>query len=91
MNKFKYEKLFQFNKDNTKYTKLKTDPIKIKKIDGKVFIIITKNTIEKLAKEAFYNISHYLRPDHLKQISSIFSWMLMFILLCRVWFYFSWT
>lgn len=72
MNKFKYEKLFQFNKDNTKYTKLKTDPIKIKKIDGKEIIIITKNTIEKLAKEAFYNISHYLRPDHLKQISSIF-------------------
>ena len=45
MNKFKYEKLFQFNKDNTKYTKLNTDPIKIKKIDGKEIIIITKTKI----------------------------------------------
>ena len=72
MNKFKYEKLFQFNKDNTKYIKLKTDPIKIKKIDGKEIIIVTKKIIENLANEAFYNISHFLRPDHLKQISSIF-------------------
>ncbi len=72
MSKFKYEKLFQFGKDNTKYIKLDSKPFKIKKIDDKEILVITKDVIENLTKEAFYNISHFLRPDHLNQISKIF-------------------
>ena len=72
MSKFKYEKLFQFGKDNTKYIKLDSKPFKIKKIDDKEILVITKDVIENLTKEAFYNISHFLRPDHLNQIAKIF-------------------
>ena len=72
MSKFKYEKLFQFGKDNTKYIKLDSKPFKTKKIDDKEILVITKDVIENLTKEAFYNISHFLRPDHLNQIAKIF-------------------
>ncbi len=72
MNKFKYEKLFQFSKDKTKYVKLNTKPIKVKKINGKEIVMVPKDILENLTNEAFYNISHFLRPDHLKQISNIF-------------------
>ena len=52
MSKFKYEKLFQFGKDNTKYIKLDSKPFKIKKIDDKEILVITKDVIENLTKEA---------------------------------------
>ena len=69
---FKYEKLFQYGKDTTKYIKLDYKQIQTYNINGKKFIKVTKGILENLAKEAFYQISHFLREDHLKQISSIF-------------------
>ena len=72
MTDFKYEKLFQYGKDTTKYIKLDYKQIQTYNINGKKFIKVTKYILENLAKEAFYQISHFLREDHLKQISSIF-------------------
>lgn len=72
MNKFKYEKLFQFRKDKTIYRKINIGTIKTKNLDGKKLIIVSKKILEILTQEAFYDISHFLRPEHLKQISSIF-------------------
>ena len=72
MTDFKYEKLFQYGKDTTKYIKLDYKQIQTYNINGKKFIKVTKGILENLAKEAFYQISHFLREDHLKQISSIF-------------------
>ncbi len=72
MTDFKYEKLFQYGKDTTKYIKLDYKQIQTYDINGKNFIKVTKDILENLAKEAFYQISHFLREDHLKQISSIF-------------------
>jgi len=72
VNKFKYEKLFQFRKDKTIYRKINIGTIKTKNLDGKKLIIVSKNILEILTQEAFYDISHFLRPEHLKQISSIF-------------------
>jgi len=72
VNKFKYEKLFQFRKDKTIYRKINIGTIKTKNLDGKKLIIVSKKILEILTQEAFYDISHFLRPEHLKQISSIF-------------------
>jgi fumarate hydratase class I len=69
---FKYEKLFQYSKDTTEYIKLESNPIKSYDINGKKIINVTKDILENLAKEAFYQISHFLRADHLKQMSAIF-------------------
>ena len=72
MTEFKYEKLFQYSKDTTEYIKLESNPIQSYDVNGKKIIIVTKDILESLAKEAFYQISHFLRADHLKQMSAIF-------------------
>ena len=72
MTEFKYEKLFQYSKDTTEYIKLESNPIQSYDVNGKKIIIVTKYILESLAKEAFYQISHFLRADHLKQMSAIF-------------------
>ena len=72
MTKFKYEKLFQYSKDTTEYIKLESNPIHSYDVNGKKIIIVTKDILENLAKEAFYQISHFLRADHLKQMSASF-------------------
>ena len=72
MTDFKYEKLFQYSKDTTEYIKLESNPIKSYDVNGKKIINVTKDILENLAKEAFYQISHFLRADHLKQMSAIF-------------------
>ena len=72
MTEFKYEKLFQYSKDTTEYIKLESNPIQSYDVNGKKIIIVTKDILENLAKEAFYQISHFLRADHLKQMSAIF-------------------
>ena len=72
MTDFKYEKLFQYGEDTTEYVKLDTNPIQSYEINGKIVINVTKDILENLSKEAFYQISHFLRENHLKQISSIF-------------------
>ena len=72
MTEFKYEKLFQYSKDTTEYIKLESNPIQSYDVNGKKIIIVTKDILESLAKEAFYQISHFLRADHLKQMSTIF-------------------
>jgi len=72
LTEFKYEKLFQYSKDTTEYIKLESNPIHSYDVNGKKIIIVTKDILENLAKEAFYQISHFLRADHLKQMSAIF-------------------
>ncbi|PPR29621.1 MAG: Fumarate hydratase class I, aerobic [Alphaproteobacteria bacterium MarineAlpha9_Bin2] len=72
MSKFVYEELFQYGEDRTEYRELPTEEIKISKFKKEKFINIPKKSLEFLSKEAFYDISHFLRKDHLKQLSKIF-------------------
>ena len=71
MTNFKYEKLFQYSQDTTEYIKLESSPIESYSVNGKNIINVTKDILENLAQEAFYQISHFLRAGHLKQMSSI--------------------
>ena len=72
MSEFNYEKLFQYGEDKTNYRQLDLGPIKITKINGKNILHISSDIIENLSKIAFYEISHFLRENHLKQIAKIF-------------------
>ena len=72
MSEFNYEKLFQYGKDKTNYRQLDIGPIKKTKINGKNILHISSDIIENLSKIAFYEISHFLRENHLKQIANIF-------------------
>lgn len=72
MTEFNYEKLFQYGEDKTVYRKLDFDPIKKTEINGKNILHISRDILEDLTKIAFYEISHFLREAHLKQIAQIF-------------------
>ena len=72
MSEFNYEKLFQYGEDKTNYRQLDLGPIKKTKINGKNILHISSDIIENLSKIAFYEISHFLRENHLKQIAKIF-------------------
>jgi len=70
---FNYEKLFQYGEDNTSYRKLDLGPIKQTEVQGKNILHISSNILENLSRIAFYEISHFLRESHLKQITHIFN------------------
>jgi len=72
LSKFNYEKLFQYGEDKTNYRQLDLGPIKKTNINGKNILHISSDIIENLSKIAFYEISHFLRENHLKQIAKIF-------------------
>ena len=72
MSEFNYEKLFQYGEDKTNYRELDLGPIKKTNINGKNILHISSDIIENLSKIAFYEISHFLRENHLKQIAKIF-------------------
>ena len=72
MSEFNYEKLFQYGADKTNYRQLDLGPIKKTNINGKNILHISSDIIENLSKIAFYEISHFLREKHLKQIAKIF-------------------
>jgi fumarate hydratase class I len=72
LTEFNYEKLFQYGADKTNYKKLDFSSLKKSKFQGKYILHVTSDIIENLAKIAFYEISHFLREAHLKQIASIF-------------------
>jgi len=72
LSEFNYEKLFQYGEDKTNYRQLDLGPIKKTKINGKNILHISSDIIENLSKIAFYEISHFLRENHLKQIAKIF-------------------
>jgi len=72
LTEFNYEKLFQYGEDKTVYRKLDFDPIKKTEINGKNILHISRDILEDLTKIAFYEISHFLREAHLKQIAQIF-------------------
>lgn len=73
MTEFNYEKLFQYGEDNTSYRKLDLGPIKQTEVQGKNILHISSNILENLSRIAFYEISHFLRESHLKQIAHIFN------------------
>ena len=68
---FRYEELFQFGEDNTEYRKLDTEKIGISKFKNRSILNIPHKIIEHLTKEAFNDISHFLRKNHLKQLAKI--------------------
>tara|TARA_Y100001935_G_scaffold41736_1_gene33842 strand:- start:3993 stop:5612 length:1620 start_codon:yes stop_codon:yes gene_type:complete len=72
LSEFNYEKLFQYGADKTNYRQLDLGPIKKTNINGKNILHISSDIIENLSKIAFYEISHFLRENHLKQIAKIF-------------------
>lgn len=71
MTDFKYQKPFPIQKDSTTYKLLTTDYVSTVEINGRKILNIDPEGLTFLAKEAFADVSFYLRPKHLEKLSHI--------------------
>ena len=69
--KDKLSNIFHINDDKVNYEKIFDAKFEKIKVKNKNYLFINKKTIEMLAERAFFEISHYLRPGHLKKLQNI--------------------
>jgi fumarate hydratase class I len=67
---FVYEPMFQLGHDSTEYRLLSREGVSTIEAAGKTFLEITPSALRLLAKQAFVDISFFLRPAHLKQLAA---------------------
>lgn len=68
---FKYQKPFPITKDTTEYRLITKDYVETVEFEGKKILKVDPKGLEILAKEAFSDVSFYLRPAHLEQLAKI--------------------
>ena len=55
----------------TEYRMITKDGIRIEKFNGKDVLVVEPEVLERLAYEAFHDVSFFLRPGHMQQVASI--------------------
>jgi fumarate hydratase class I len=68
---FSYSELLPLGKDETKYRLVSKEGVSVVKLGDKEFLQVEPEALSLLTAEAIHDISHYLRPDHLQQLSNI--------------------
>lgn len=68
---FSYSEMFSIGKDSTEYRLLTKDFVSVEKAFGKDFLKVDPQALRLLAKEAFSDISFYLRTSHLEKVAKI--------------------
>lgn len=71
MAEFKYQKPFPILKDDTEYRLLTKDYVSTVEFDGRKILKVDPKGLEVLAKEAFTDVSFYLRASHLQKLAAI--------------------
>ncbi|MCG6187788.1 fumarate hydratase [Maribellus maritimus] len=71
MTEFKYQKPFPILKDETPYKLLTTDYVSTIEVDGRKILKVDPEGLEFLSKQAFSDVSFYLRPKHLEKLAKI--------------------
>ncbi|HAH25094.1 MAG TPA: fumarate hydratase [Prolixibacteraceae bacterium] len=71
MSKFSYQKPFPIKKDSTSYRLLTKDFVSTVECDGRKILKVAPEGLELLAKEAFADVSFYLRASHLEKLTKI--------------------
>ncbi len=68
---YKHTPLFPLGKDTTTYRKLTSSGVRVETIMGRDMLVVEREAMRALAEAAFIDISHLLRPAHLKSLKSI--------------------
>src|SRR5262245_6596686 len=73
---YKHTPLFPLGKDDTTYRKiavpgLSHSGVRVEEIMGRDMLVVEREALRALAEAAFVDISHLLRPAHLKSLKSI--------------------
>ncbi len=68
MPSFLYEPTFQYGSDDTAYRLVSTQGVSTIQAAGRTFLVVDSNALQTLARQAFFDISFFLRSSHLKQL-----------------------
>ncbi|MCM3896594.1 MULTISPECIES: fumarate hydratase [Gordonia] len=68
---FRYAELLPSGADDTPYRLITTEGVSTVDVDGQTFLKVAPEALERLTSEAMHDISHYLRPAHLRQLRKI--------------------
>ncbi|MFI3294736.1 MAG: fumarate hydratase [Rikenellaceae bacterium] len=71
MAEFTYEPTYQLGEDTTKYRLLTKDYVSVVECDGRKILKVDPKGLELLSKEAFADVSFYLRSSHLQKLANI--------------------
>jgi fumarate hydratase class I len=71
MAEFVYQNLFPVHGDATKYRLLTKDYVTVEEYNGRKMLKVAPEGLELLAREAFFDVSYYLRSNHMKQLADI--------------------
>jgi fumarate hydratase class I len=68
---FLFQEMFPLGEDPTPFRKLSSEHIRTSSFEGKEIVCLEPQSLSLLAEEAFKDVSHLLRPGHLKQVAAI--------------------
>ena len=68
---FQFQEMFPLGKDTTEYRKLTSDHVSALEAHGKRILKVADDGLALIAAEAMRDVSHLLRPGHLKQLAQI--------------------
>lgn len=71
MAEFKYQEPFPLGEDTTQYRLLTKEYVKVVECAGRKILTVDPRGLELLSKEAFADVSFYLRAAHLQQLADI--------------------
>jgi fumarate hydratase class I len=71
MPNFSYSDLLPLGEDKAKYRLVSKEGVSVVKLGDKEFLQVEPAALEKLTSEAIHDINHYLRAEHLQQLTNI--------------------
>ena len=71
MSSFKFETMFPLKEDTTKYRRLTKEHVRIKDFQGSKILMIEPDGLTLLANQAFKDVAHLYRSEHLKKLKMI--------------------
>jgi fumarate hydratase class I len=71
MPNFSYSDLLPLGEDKTKYRLVSKEGVSVVRLGDKEFLQVEPAALEKLTSEAIHDINHYLRSEHLQQLTNI--------------------
>jgi fumarate hydratase, class I len=71
MPNFSYSDLLPLGEDTTKYRLVSREGVSVVQLGDKEFLQVEPSALVKLTSEAIHDINHYLRAEHLQQLTNI--------------------
>ena len=65
---FAYEPMFQTGQDDTAYRLLGREGVSVIEVNGRSMLRVDRSALKQLARQAFIDVSFYLRPKHLAKL-----------------------